>query len=192
MSIIRNYGIHWEREHIQWGTRGKGNQGNLYGFQRYDGTNTINVDFRNQAGVYVLYEGSDIPSQRVVYVGQAGGRSDQRLFDRLKQHSKNDLWNRWQRFSWFGLFDVGVNNQLIRTDSSKKVSVGVPDALNHVEGILITILEPLKNKQGASWRKEATQYFQWTEEPKTQAQELQEIADRIETRLAGWESQKVG
>ncbi len=31
------------------------------------------------------------------------GGTDATLFNRLKHHTDDHLWNRWQYFSWFGL-----------------------------------------------------------------------------------------
>jgi hypothetical protein len=58
------------------------------------------VDFRDQIGVYVLYDENRPP----VFVGLAGGRA--RLFRRLRHHRNDRLALRWQYFSWFGLLRV--------------------------------------------------------------------------------------
>ena len=65
MLAIKNYGLLWERKymHIGWG----GKAGHLKG-----NTRNSAVDFRNQRGVYILYNNLKNP----IYVGQAGkGRS---------------------------------------------------------------------------------------------------------------------
>jgi hypothetical protein len=155
--IVQNYGLFWERETVTWGTpggKGKG-KGHLRGYLKAE---SASVDFRDQRGIYILYEGQSIAQQRVVYIGQAGAGA-KTLFNRLSDHRKDHLWNRWQRFSWFGLLDVGKGNVLTHADKSGVGHLGVSVALNQIEGILIALLEPLQNKQGPKWAG-ANEYFQ--------------------------------
>lgn len=101
MPIIKNYGFLWDRNHIY---RGAGsNAGHLKG----TAPGRTTADFREQIGVYVLYD----PSQRIVYVGQAGN-GNATLFTRLKNHMDGQLWNRWQFFSWVGFRDVNSDGKL--------------------------------------------------------------------------------
>lgn len=153
--IVRSYGVFWSRDQVKFGSPGAGNRGSLLGSI---GDGKLEVDFRRQRGIYILYEGSDINSQRVVYIGQAGA-SNHRLFGRLKAHTRDHLWNRWSRFSWLGLLDVDPQGQLIDSEDNGigEISVGV--ALNQMEAMLISLLEPLLNRQGPKWNG-ATEYFQ--------------------------------
>lgn len=153
--VIQNFGLFWEREFIDWGTRGKGNAGAIYG---YTSKPSARVDFRQQRGIYVLYEGDSIASQRVTYVGQAGA-GDNDLFHRLRNHRDDHLWNRWQRFSWLGFLAVGNNRQLVHQKKAAIGHVDFPTALDQVEAVLISLLEPLRNRQGPKWHG-ATEYFQ--------------------------------
>jgi hypothetical protein len=156
--LIRNYGLLWERSKVEWGRRGS--RGRLRGYG-YPFRNRPNVDFAEQAGIYVLYEGLDPATHRVVYVGQAGmGKSGAGLYRRLHDHTEDNLWNRWTRFSWFGIYEVGKNQRLIGVDSRKRVQVSVHDVLNHVEAALLSILEPPLNAQRARW-KDAVPYWQY-------------------------------
>ena len=59
-AVIKNYGIMWRRDHIFWG-RGR-NRGCLEGRR-----SARIIDFRDQIGVYVLYD----EARRPIYVGQA-------------------------------------------------------------------------------------------------------------------------
>ncbi len=52
--------------------------------------------FATSGGVYALYADYEL-----VYVGQTGA-GNQRLFRRLRDHKKDHLSERWNRFSWFG------------------------------------------------------------------------------------------
>ena len=85
MLTIENFGRRWRRDKIAWG---KGNnKGHLKGELRRS-KKTI-VDFREQIGIYVLYNNAGEP----VYVGQAG-IGNKRLFGRLKDHRNDHLRDR--------------------------------------------------------------------------------------------------
>lgn len=154
MPIIKNYGFLWDRNHIY---RGAGiNAGHLKG----TASGLPTADFRDQIGVYVLYD----LSQRIVYVGQAGN-GNATLFTRLKNHMDGQMWNRWQYFSWVGFRDVNGNGGL---SAQQNVNSGVSgfkysDALNEVEGILIEIIEPKLNKQSGRL-KSAREYYQFRDD----------------------------
>jgi len=154
MPIIKNYGFLWDRNHVY---RGAGsNPGHLKG----TASGCANADFREQIGVYVLYDSG----QRIVYVGQAGN-GNATLFTRLKNHMDGQLWNRWQYFSWVGFKDVNDDGSL---SAQQKVDSGVSgfkyaDALNEIEGILIEIIEPRLNKQSGRL-KSAREYFQYRDD----------------------------
>jgi hypothetical protein len=114
VRVIQNFGLFWERDHIEWGSRGQGHAGHLKGYVKNP---QFPVDFREQRGIYVLYEGDNIATQRAVYVGQAGaGQND--LFHRLRDHNTKELWNRWQRFSWFGFLNVGNTRELVHVNKT--------------------------------------------------------------------------
>ena len=157
MPIIKNYGFLWDRDHIY---RGAGsNAGHLKG----TAPGLVTADFREQIGVYVLYDSA----QRIVYVGQAGN-GNATLFTRLKNHMDGQLWNRWQYFSWIGFKDVNANGTL---SAQQSVYSGVSgfkysDALNEIEGILIEIIEPKLNKQSGRL-KSAKEYIQFRDERMT-------------------------
>lgn len=176
MSFIKNYGLFWERDRVTWGTRGKGNKGSLTG---YTGGSREPVDFRDQAGVYVLYDGIDIPTMKVVYVGQAGQRNNDSLFVRLKAHTRDHLWNRWKRFSWLGVFTVGRNNQLVHKNIDKMAHLGLPGILDHLEGVLITLMEPPLNKRGGNWGGTAQYYQDVPEESDRTLEEVMALREEM-------------
>jgi len=155
MPIIKNFGFLWERSYINRGSGGVGNAGSLSGFCH--GAKSKIVDFREQIGVYALYD----ENRTIVYIGQAGN-GNANLFQRLKQHMKgSNLWNRWSYFSWIGLKVVNNNGSLsLKQSVSAKVGgFKYSDALNEIEGILIELIEPKLNKQGGKL-KHAVEYFQ--------------------------------
>ena len=173
--LIRNYGHLWERKYISWG---RGNvRGHLLGY--YDGDHKRVVDFREQIGIYVLFDANLAP----VYVGQAGN-GHRKLFDRLKQHETDHLWNRWEHFSWFGFRRANKNRSLSAYDDSSKIFKATgTQLLNEIEGALITALEPKLNKQGARW-KDVEEYYQEVDG------EVEEITtDDLSVKLDGIQKQ---
>jgi hypothetical protein len=150
--LIRNYGLFWQRSRIHFGA-GR-NPGHLKGTTA---RTTDPIDFRDQRGVYCLYD----DSFRLVYVGQAGGRNGQRLFDRLKQHRADHIAERWSKFSWFGIRSVLQSGEL--KAEKERSSVDTSDILNHIEGILIAAAEPVQNRQGGRFGDSVDQFFQWVD-----------------------------
>ena len=149
--LIRNYGLFWRREWVFWG-RGK-NAGHLNGVPA-DAITAQPINFRMQQGVYVLYD----ENFRMVYVGQAGVGDKQRLLDRLKQHTKDQLADRWNRLSWFGVRSVNASGKLHVEKSAAHPKLS--DILNHIEAILIVAAEPPHNRQGGRFGKGVKQYLQ--------------------------------
>lgn len=149
--LIRNYGLFWKTEDIFWGAGS--NPGALYGV-RPENLTGRHVNFRDQRGVYVLYAGYDL-----VYVGQNNG---QELLARLKQHKKDDLAERWDRFSWFGLRAVRINRQLAQYNQA--VHANNRTVLDHIEAILIHAAEPRLNSQGGRFGDAIQRYLQVRDE----------------------------
>jgi len=140
-TVIKNYGLMWRRDSVFWG---KGSNKGLIQGRRSGKV----IDFREQIGVYVLYD----EARRPIYVGQAG-QGNQRLFIRLRSHTRDHLAHRWQYFSWFGLLTVNKNGELSGWSApSKRVSGTIRSMLNEIEGVLIAATEPAFNKQGARFR----------------------------------------
>jgi hypothetical protein len=145
MGAIKNFGFLWKRKHIK--RDGTGDGGHLKGYAK--GNQDKTVDFRKQIGCDVLYD----KNQSIVYVGQAGNGNNN-LFNRLKNHmDSNDLHNRWEYFSWVGFRDVNKGGALnaMQKSTARVSGFTYGDALNELEGILISFIEPKHNKQGAHW-----------------------------------------
>lgn len=141
--MIANFGLLWQRKYVQFG--GAGTKGSLVGKRSAKGAV---VDFREQIGIYVLYDKDMAP----VYVGQAGN-GNANLFSRLKAHTKDHLWNRWEYFTWFGLRKVNPSSRLLskHDHADKLFKANGGGLLNQVEGILIAAMEPALNKQGSKF-----------------------------------------
>src|ERR1700688_846279 len=152
--LIHNYGLFWRRKDVFWGRPKK--TGHLKGILAQE-TTSIPVNFREQAGVYILYD----DSFRLVYVGQAGA-GNQYLFSRLKQHKKDSLADRWTRLSWFGIRWVRKNGKL--SAGAAQQSIKAAQILNHIEAILISAAEPPHNRQGGRFGNEVEQYLQYRDE----------------------------
>lgn len=165
--MIKNFGLLWQRKYVHLGAGS--NKGTLLGTRSGKGV----VDFREQIGIYVLYD----KDHRPVYVGQAGN-GNATLFGRLKHHTNDHLWNRWEYFSWFGLRQVNANRSLSERDKADKVHRSKGSiVLNELEGVLIAAMEPKLNKQGARFG-DAAQFFQEVDDNVTELT-LGDITDQI-------------
>jgi len=126
-AVFTAFGMFWRRESVEWGKNPK-----LLGMQQIGATP---VDFNNQRGIYLLYDGRE-----VIYVGRV---TDRALGLRLYEHTADRLSTRWNRFSWFGLVPVSDSGSLgvmpISYDSSKLVPA--------LEAILVEALEPRQNRK---------------------------------------------
>jgi hypothetical protein len=165
-TVIKNYGLMWHRDRVFWG-RAR-HKGLLQGRRSHR-----IIDFRDQIGVYVLYDESRHP----IYVGQAG-QGNARLFKRLRTHRRDSLAPRWHYFSWFGLLSVNKTGRLSgHDDKSKRVSGTIQSTLNEIEGVLIAATEPAFNKQGARFRGIAR--YRQVPHPDADDVSLKELDDRI-------------
>ena len=122
-GFINAFGMYWKRERIHWDPTTP----QLLGRQQL-GSDTI--DFCRQKGVYLLYDGD-----RVVYVGRA---IDQPMGVRLKQHTSDRLEGRWDRFSWFGVLQVGDDGGL----GAPPTTFDLANLIATMEALLIEGLEP--------------------------------------------------
>ena len=170
--LVKNFGHLWERQYLY---RGRGNvPGHLKGLRS---PKSDVVDFRDQIGVYVLHD----KNLQSLYVGQAGYGESSRMLTRLKAHENDHLWNRWTHFSWFGFRKVTGKGLHESMKPSSKVSVTGSDVIEQLEGLLITVLEPTLNKQGAVW-KVAEEYFQHVE-PELKLTSNAQLALALDTRF---------
>lgn len=94
-TFIRSYGLFWRREEVTW-KPGAGNAGvfRLLGRKNSNQPALQIVDFRDQRGIYVLYD-----DYGPYYVGLARERA---MGERLKDHTMDQHEDKWDRFSWFG------------------------------------------------------------------------------------------
>jgi len=152
MIAIRNFGMLWERKKVDWGRQKV--KGKLLGI-RADQRRVPPVDFRNQTGIYVLYDEQKVP----IWIGQA-----KVLFARLRDHKRDHLWNRWTYFTWFGFRKVNDDGKLgLSSRLNWNLKGSAAQARDEIEAVLIQVLEPRLNRKGSNW-KDTHEYLQFAGE----------------------------
>ena len=126
-EIISSFGMFWRKEAVEWTRTPK-----LLGMQQIGATP---VDFFNQLGIYLLYDGRE-----VIYVGRS---TDRPLGKRLYEHTVDRMSARWDRFSWFGLLPVSDEGKLEALPETYAAATLIPA----LEAILIEALEPRQNRK---------------------------------------------
>lgn len=129
MGLINAFGMFWDRDGVYWRTR----RPRLLGVQQ---SGSASVDFADQAGVYVLYDGS-----RAIYVGRV---TEPRMGQRLFEHTRDRLSGRWNRFSWFGVRGVRADGELTPIPA---IEIGLTSLIATMEALLIEGLEPPQNRR---------------------------------------------
>lgn len=140
-GMITHYGLFWSERDVFWGRPNK--PGQLLGREKTDlkrrGAPTAEErkgadDYREYVGIYCLYgDGS------LLYVGQAGLGNKRSLFERLKEHRKGPMSNRWDRFSWFGRM------------KKREGEIDATVALAQLEAVSIAITNPGFNRQSGNF-----------------------------------------
>ena len=134
-KIINSFGIYWDRDLVDWSTANP----HLWAVQQR-GADPIN--FKKQVGIYLLHD-----SRETIYVGQA---IKQTLGKRLKDHTTDRLGSRWDRFSWFGFYQLDKQGDLMEKDLLGEISL--TQLADILEATLIESIEPRQNrKQGNSF-----------------------------------------
>ena len=120
----------WRREKVDW------SQDKLRGSQ----LGGSHVDFSEMKGIYILYD-----NREPIFVGQAISAG---LMAKLQTHTKDRFANRWNRFSWFGIYGVNQNGSLhqIRTFNTT-----IEDVANAIEAVLVEGLEPRQNRDNSRY-----------------------------------------
>ncbi|MBD8061023.1 hypothetical protein H9624_01640 [Actinomycetaceae bacterium Sa1BUA1] len=155
MGLINAFGMFWRRSETDWGNRTP----QLLGIQQ---SGSKPVDFTDQAGVYLLYDGN-----RVIYVGRV---TEPRLGQRLREHTRGRLSGRWDRFSWFGVRRTNARGALGPLPST---GIAVETLIATMEALLIEGLEPPQNRrQGDGFN--AVEFIQVTD-PAIERQRTQTV-----------------
>lgn len=126
-AVVSSFGMYWSRDAVEW-ARSPRILGKQYG-------GATQVNFCDQVGVYLLYDGRE-----VIYVGRATERG---LGIRLYEHTWDRLASRWDRFSWFGFSPVGEDGTLQNMPATFDASKLGPA----LEAILVEAVEPRQNRK---------------------------------------------
>ena len=126
-SVVTSFGMFWSRINVEWKATPR-----LLGMREIG---AIPVDFCEQRGLYLLYDGRE-----VIYVGRATERP---LGKRLYEHTKDRMSARWDRFSWFGVLPVFEKGKIGSQPETYSANMLIPS----LEAILIESLEPRQNRQ---------------------------------------------
>lgn len=161
MGLINAFGMYWLRSEVDWK---KGSNTKLYGENGGDP-----IDFSQQAGVYILYNGD-----RVMYVGRA---TNGRMGSRLSEHTRDRTKARWDRFSWFGVRPV-------REDGLGEINpanLSFDTLLASMEALMIEGLEPPQNRRGGD-KVSTVEYMQATD-PAIQASREKALMEKVMGRI---------
>lgn len=162
MGLINAFGMFWRRDAVNWRLA----QPTLRGLQQ---AGSQEVDFSRQVGVYLLHDGT-----RVVYVGRV---SEPRLGARLRDHTRDRLSGRWDRFSWFGVQAVTADGML----SAAPEAFSLENLIATMEAVLIEGLEPPQNRrQGDGFA--AVEFLQGTD-PILEKQRDKRLLDKMRDSL---------
>jgi hypothetical protein len=156
-EIFTSFGMYWRRNLIQWASKPK-----LLGRQEID---SIPVNFNEQLGIYLLYDGRE-----VIYVGRS---TDRPIGRRLYEHTVDRLSTRWDRFSWFGLKPVTDNGSLLGIPPTYNSSFMIPA----LEAVLVEALEPRQNRKRGD-DLSAVEYMQ-AEDPQLRKRQLKSSLEEV-------------
>lgn len=93
------------------------------------------VDFCKQKAIYVLYE-----DQNLIYVGSS---ARDHLGSRLRSHATGKLANKWDRFSWFGVYPVEPSGEVKTNSNLGGLDMGL--LIRGLEAVLIEAIRPPRN-----------------------------------------------
>jgi hypothetical protein len=160
-DIVTSFGMFWRRAAVEWNATPR-----LLGMQK---TGAIPVDFNQQLGIYLLYDGRE-----VIYVGRT---TDRPLGRRLFEHTSDRMAVRWDRFSWFGLLPVADTGTLGELPENYNAAKMIPA----LEAILIEAMEPRQNRKRGD-DLSAVEYIQM-EDPEIQKRRVKESIERALDKL---------
>jgi hypothetical protein len=133
--LIKAYGQFWNPDVVDWGTRGRGNRGQLLG-RASIGARTVTCDVWSQRGIYTLHD-----DFRLVYVGKT---EDQDLGKRLRDHLTDRFAGRWDMFCWYGLSQINRTGTLRRHGQRQ---VPPKTVIQTLESIAILVSDPPLNRK---------------------------------------------
>lgn len=99
---IEAYGLFWKAADVDWSKT----KGEVRGVD--PDNDKVLVDLADQEGVYLLHHHN---TPTAVYVGMTS-RTENGLYDRLRDHTRDQAAGRWETFSWFGFRPVDKRGNL--------------------------------------------------------------------------------
>ena len=162
--LIRNFGEFWNPELVNWNRSRK-----LLGKRRSDFKGP-DINVYEERGVYVLYK-----DYEPVYVGKSERQS---LGARLQLHRQS--WRkgpRWDRFSWFGIRGLKVNDEL--RSRKEAFHPSTEELIATLEALLIVAIDPRLNSRREKFKNAVRLYQSDTDKPI----EIEERLDSIEEKL---------
>ena len=175
-GIVNSYGIHWSVDAVDWG----GHKWRLEGEAKIKGQTHI-CNFREDVGIYALYEGRDL-----MYVGLAHGTP---LGQELYNRQGSRFAGRWDAFSWFGLGNRQNDIERKNTDKKKYKTVKAPKSrilqpgalIKDLEALMIMLTNPPLNRRHESFKK-AVEFEQIGQDHiQTDRQLLRKMLTRLES-----------
>jgi hypothetical protein len=166
--LIRAYGLYWNPDTVDWGSRGRGNQGTLQGKVRISGR-VYTIDFWDAYSVYALHD-----QFRPIYVGKAGARG---LGPRLRDHLADRFAGRWDMFSWFSLSTVNTTYGNVRAPGTRQVSPKT--VMDTLEALGILMTDPPLNRKRERVPSAVSVEQVRSPHPKTIRRYLEEILNKL-------------
>lgn len=145
MPNITSFGLFWRRDQVEWDPgQGVANTFRLGGKALRTPKRRV-CDFRNQQGIYVLYD-----EYGANYVGLSGRRKNgSALGQRLKEHTSDHLSDSWSRFSWFGYDPVSEPDEDNVCHIAERAAISeispVSSTIRDTEALLLNLLRPKLN-----------------------------------------------
>jgi len=167
--LIKTYGEFWNPELVDWDGSGK-----LLGNRRSDSEGP-DVNVYEERGVYVLYK-----DYQPVYVGKADKQS---IGYRLQLHRQS--WRkgpRWDRFSWFGICGLRVNDKLRSRNSAFHPRTA--ELIATLEALLIVAIDPRLNSRREKFKNAVRLYQSDTDKPAEVEERLDSIEHKLQQLLA--------
>jgi hypothetical protein len=167
--LIKTYGEFWNPELVNWD-----NSWRLLGKRRSD-FKGLDVNVYEERGVYVLYK-----DYQPVYVGKADKQS---IGYRLQLHRQS--WRkgpRWDRFSWFGIRGLRVNDKLRSRNSAFHPTT--PELIATLEALLIVAIDPRLNSRREKFKNAVRLFQSDTDKPAELEDQLDLIANKLDQLLS--------
>lgn len=163
--LIKTYGEFWNPELVNWKRSWK-----LLGKRRSDSKGS-DINVYEERGVYVLYK-----DYEPVYVGKADRQS---LGYRLQLHRQS--WRkgpRWDRFSWFGIRGLKVNDELRNRNDAFHPST--EELIATLEALLIVAIDPRLNSRREKFKNAVRLYQSDTDKPVEVDDRLESIEEKLD------------